>query len=84
MSYKGIVQGKRIELEESLPYIDGQPVRVSIQPLEKDLRVGTPEAIRNAMQAPPRIGREAADEFDRLIEDAKLPVRPGRVFEESE
>lgn len=31
MTYKGIAKGKTIELEEPLPYSEGQPVSVSIE-----------------------------------------------------
>lgn len=33
MNYKGIAKGKTIELEEPLPYPQGQPVSVSVEPL---------------------------------------------------
>jgi hypothetical protein len=38
MNCKGIAKGKTIELEEVLPYPEGQPVSVSVEPLEAQLR----------------------------------------------
>ena len=81
MTYKGIVKGKTIELEESLPYPEGQPVTVSIQPLSKSAQLGFPLAIREAIHESPHLRPEDVDELERVIEDGKLPVKPGGVFD---
>lgn len=41
MTYKGVAKGKIIELEESLPYSEGQAVSVSVETLHPpSTRVG--------------------------------------------
>lgn len=82
MSYKGIARGKTIEMEESLPYPEGQPVSVVVEPLAEQLQVGSPAAIRQAMHEPPHLAWEDVDELERVIEEAKLPVRQDSVFDD--
>ena len=45
MTYKGVAKGKIIELEEALPYSDGQAVSVSAEALHSDLLPGSAPAI---------------------------------------
>jgi hypothetical protein len=75
MSYKGIAKGKIIELENELPYPQGQPVSVSIEPLTQQFQPGAPAAIRQAMHEVPHLRWEDVDELERAIEDAKLSVQ---------
>ena len=82
MTYRGIAKGKTIELEESLPYRNGQRVRVSVEPLTKQQMTGSPVAILQAMDAPPHLAPEAVDEMLQAIEDGKLPVQSKGVFDE--
>jgi len=82
MSYKGIARGKTIELEEPLPYPEGQPVSVLVEPLAEQPQAGSPMAIRQVMHEPPHLKWEDVDELERAIEEGKLPVRQGSVFDE--
>lgn len=82
MSYKGIARGKTIELEESLPYPEGQPVSVVVEPLAEQSQAGSPAAIRQAMHEPPHLNWEDVDELERAIAEAKLPVRQAGVFDD--
>lgn len=82
MNYKGIVKGKTIELEESLPYADGQPVRVLVEPLIGQPQAGSPVVVRQAMHEPPRLKWKDVDELERAIEEAKLPVGQEGVFDD--
>ena len=82
MSYRGIAKGKTIELEELLPYPEGQPVSVFVEPLTGQLQAGSPTAIRQVMHEPPHLKWEDVDELERAIEEAKLPVRQGGVFDD--
>jgi hypothetical protein len=85
MAYKGIAKGKTIELEEALPYPEGQPVSVIVEPLtERLLMKGSPEAIRRAMHEPPHLTPEDVADLERAIEEGKLPVREEGIFEEDE
>ena len=80
MTYKGVAKGKIIELEEPLPYSEGQPVSVSIEPLRGDYQAGSPAAILKAMRDLPRLNPEDVDELERVIEQGRLPVRMQGLF----
>ena len=81
MTYKGIARGKTIELEEPLPYPEGQPVNVSVEPLVGKPRLGSPVAIRQVMHEPPHLTWEDVDELERAVEESKLPVNQESVFD---
>ncbi len=72
MIYRGIVKGRMIELEELLPYPEGQAVSVSVKLLTTHLHSGSPAAIRQVMHEPPHLNREDVDELERAI----FVVRP--------
>lgn len=80
MTYKGVAKGKIIELEESLPYAEGQPVSVSIEPLHREFQPGSPGAILKAMRDLPRLNPKEIDELERVIEQGRLPVRTQGLF----
>ncbi len=84
MNYKGIVKGKTIELEEPLPYEEGQAVSVSVEPLINGAESGSPDAIINAMLQPPHLRPEDVYELERVIEESRLPVHEGGVFDEGD
>ncbi len=75
MTHRGIVKGRTIELEEPLPYPEGQPVNVSVEPLEDDLPLGSPALILKAMREPPHLTKEDVDALERAIEEGKIPAR---------
>ena len=81
MTYKGVAKGKIIELEEPLPYAEGQAVSVSIEPLHREFRPGSPPAILKAMRDLPRLDPKDVDELERVIAQGKLPVRTQGLFE---
>jgi len=74
MTYKGIAKGKIIELEDPLPYRDGQPVTISLFPFSEQSCSGSPEAIRLAMRKPPHVKPEDIDELKREIEKGKIQI----------
>lgn len=74
MVYRGIARGKTIELEETLPYEDGEVVQVEVQPLDTEAEPGTAAAILEAVRKPPHLTKEDVDEFERLIEEGKRPL----------
>jgi hypothetical protein len=80
MTYKGVAKGKIIELEEPLPYAEGQPVDVSIEPLRRELDPGSPAVILKVMRNLPRIDPKDVDELERVIEQGRLPVRTQGLF----
>jgi hypothetical protein len=82
MTYKGIVRGKTIELDESLPYTNGQAVNVSVEPVNGASPAGAPAAVRAAMRALPRVDPGAVDELEKTIRSARLPVRSQGEFDD--
>ena len=82
MAYKGIAKGKIIELEEPLPYPEGQPLSVSIEPWADQPYPGSPAAIRQVMHEPPHLKWEEVDALERTIAEGKLPVHQAGVFDE--
>lgn len=83
MTYKGVARGKTIELDEVLPFPEGEPVSVSVQPLKSELRPGSAQAIRQAMHEPPHLSEEDVAALERAIEESKLPVNFRGVFDEA-
>jgi hypothetical protein len=82
VAYKGVVKGKFIELEEPLPYPDGQPLSVSVEPWVGQLYPGSPAAVRQVMHEPPHLRWEEVDELERAMATGKLPVHHAGVFDE--
>jgi hypothetical protein len=84
MTYKGVAKGKIIELEEALPYSDGQAVSVSVEALHPDLQPGSAAAILRVMRSLPDLNPDDIDELERLIRQGRLPVRMQGEFEKEE
>ena len=82
MNHKGIARGKTIELEDELPYPNGQPVSVSVAPLPTSLPPGVPAVVRQAMHDFPHLRNEDVDELERAITEAQLPMQHQGVFDE--
>lgn len=68
MTYKGIVKGRTIELDEQLPFPEGQPVTVSVEALTAPPLSGSPAAIREVSQEPPHLTEEEVEELEHAIE----------------
>ena len=79
MSYRGIARGNVIELDEPLPYPDGQTLVVEVEPGDKSEEAGSVAAILRAVNSPPFVSSEDVDELERVINETKLP--PGKAFE---
>jgi hypothetical protein len=84
MTYKGVAKGKIIELEEALPYSDGQAVSVSVEALQPDLQPGSAATILKVMRSLPDLNPDDIDELERLIRQGRLPVRMQGEFEKEE
>ena len=82
MTYRGIARRKTIELDEALPYADGQPVSVSVEPIVAYGQPGSPLAIRQVMHEPPHLTGEDVDALERAMAEAKLPVHDGNAFQD--
>jgi hypothetical protein len=81
MTYEGVAKGKVIELDEPLPYPEGQPVRVAVEPLIAQPHPGSAAAILQAMHEAPHLTEEDVAELERAIDEGKLPVSQGGVFD---
>lgn len=55
----------------------------SLLELPAEQASGSPAAIRKAMREPPHLRWEDVDELEQAIEEGKLPVQPGGVFDEN-
>jgi hypothetical protein len=75
MTYKGLAKGKIIELEKPLPYCDGQPVSVSVEPVLQEQQPGSPRSILIVLQNLPDIAIGDVDEMEQLIKSGSLPIR---------
>ena len=84
MTYKGVAKGKIIELEEALPYSEGQAVRVSVEALHPERQPGSAVAILKVMRHLPDLNPHDVDELERLIKEGRLPVRMQGEFEKGE
>jgi hypothetical protein len=84
MPYKGVAKGKIIELEEALPYSEGQAVSVSVEALHPDLQPGSAPAILKVMRSLPDLNPDDVDELEQLIRQGRLPVRMQGEFEKDE
>jgi hypothetical protein len=80
MTYKGLAKGKIIELEEPLPFCEGQPVTVSVE-LSKAEEQGSPLAILQVLQQLPDLPSADIDELERVIKAGSLPVNFAGEFD---
>ncbi len=69
MIYKGIARGRIIELEEPLPYQEGQRISVSVEPTDGESPLGSATRILGAMHEPPHLDGADVDELERAIQD---------------
>jgi hypothetical protein len=83
MKYKGIVRGRTIELDEPLPYAEGQEVDVEVELVRKPVK-GSPQAILLAMSEPPHLSSEDVDALERAIEEGQLPFIDEGIFDEED
>jgi hypothetical protein len=79
--YHGIAKGKMIELEEPLPYKDGQAISVLVQPIVGHPGPGSPGALLKAIRQPPHVTAEDVEALESAIREAELPVSPGDIFD---
>jgi hypothetical protein len=81
---RGTAKGKIIELDEALPYVDGCPVRVTVEPEEVALTTGSPAAIRQVMHEAPHLATADLEALDQAIEAGRLPVQEHSAFEDGQ
>jgi hypothetical protein len=81
MHARGTAKGKIIELEEPLPYVEGCPVRVTVEPEEMAPTRSSPAAIRQVMQEGPHLAAADLEALEQAINVGQLPVQERTVFE---
>jgi hypothetical protein len=84
MTYKGVAKGKIIELEQPLPYSEGQAVSVSVEALHPERQPGSAAAILKAMRSLPGLNPDDVDELEQQIRQGRLPAREEGEFGENE
>ncbi len=77
MSYTGWIKGRTIELDEPLPFADGQAVKVSVERVESPARVGSPLAVLTASRQSPHLSPASVAALDAALTEAKLPPSAG-------
>ena len=80
MSYTGWIKGRTIELEEPLPYADGQAVKVSIETAVPVTRAGSPRAVLAATRQSPHLPPADVAALEAVMLDAKLPPHDGLML----
>jgi hypothetical protein len=81
MSYRGLAKGRTIELEEPLPFPNGQVVTVFVEAVVSG-EPGTAQRILEATRFQPHLHAFDVDELEAAIENARLPVQGGIVLNE--
>ncbi len=81
VTYRGIAKGNTIVLEEALPYSEGQPLKVSVEPAQEEAAVGSPARVREAMRKSPHVEWADVDGLERAIEEGKLAVAHAGLFD---
>lgn len=77
MSYTGWIKGRTIELEEPLPFADGQFVKVSLETMTPQIRSGSPQAVLEAMRQTPHLVQADVAALENAMSDAKLSTHAG-------
>lgn len=83
MTYTGIAKGKTIELEERVPFPDGQRVKIAIEPILAKAKSGSPSDILTIVRSLPDIDVEDVAELERLIACGKLPISSKSIFDDN-
>ncbi len=82
MTMRGIARGRIIELEEPLPYADGQAVDVSVNASTDLPPIGSGARILHTLRTAPAVDPAAVDELERIIRESKRPAPPGGAFDD--
>ena len=70
-SFKGVVKGGGVVLEDGVSLPEGTPVVVTVQ----DTEIGSPQSVLAAVAAPPHVSAEDVTALLQAIENGKKPVR---------
>ena len=77
MSYTGWIKGRTIELDEPLPFAEGQIVKVSLEMLAPSARSGSPQSVLEATRQSPHLLQADVAALEAVMQNAKLPANEG-------
>ena len=60
----------------------GEVFDVELKQQSGELPKGSPALLLQIMHSPPHVSKEAIDEFERAIEEGKMPVRYEGIFDD--
>ena len=80
MVYRGVARGRIIELDETLPFDEGQVVNISVEPFAAKTLAGSPQAVLAAIRALPDIDAADVQCLEAAIAGGRLPVSTRSVF----
>ena len=82
MVYRGVARGRIIELDETLPFNEGQVVNIAVEPLNSKTLAGSPLAVLATMRALPDIDAADVQSLEAAIAAGRLPVFAQRLFDD--
>lgn len=83
MTVQGTANGKSIELDEPLPFPDGEPLTIDVHPTNNDARnYPTPAEVVEALRKLPPVTDEDIAELMRAIDSDKQPASDRGIFDE--
>ncbi len=82
MSYRGWIKGRTIEMDEPLPFAEGQAVKVFVETMAPSARSGSPRTILEATHQFPHLVQADIAALEAAIQDAKLPTGEGFILNE--
>jgi hypothetical protein len=77
VNYRGRAKGKTIQLEEPLPFLEGQAVNVFVEVCAEPSHLGSPQTVLQVARDLPHLRPFDVDELEAAIESARLPVHTG-------
>ena len=80
MSYTGWINGRTIELDEPLPFADGQAVKVSVETVAPVTRAGSPRTVLAATRQSPHLPPADVAALEAALLAAKLPTHDGLML----
>jgi len=83
VNYRGRAKGNTIELAESLPFPDGQSLRVEVEAWPVMARAGSAQAVRQAMGSLPHLATADVSVLESAIEHGEIPVAESWSFNEN-
>lgn len=81
MVVKGVIRGKVIELDQLLPFADGETVSVEVSPVSAGSSSDA-QRLLQVLRGLQRTDEETIHEFERIIEEGRQAARYQSPFDE--